>query len=160
MDCRFPDQGKGRQKVLESEWIAIHSQFVTHSVNKDMNLSKLQVMGRDREARVLQPAGREESDTVGQLNKNNNIFNHFSMICMGLISKLKTPLKALWISDFLSLVWAPLTGGEFISCTRLGLSSSINKVRQAYKFRWPNCWAHVAKERGGTELAWSNLFQS
>lgn len=43
--------------------IAIHSQFVTHSVNKDMNLSKLQVMGRDREARRAAARGVEKSQT-------------------------------------------------------------------------------------------------
>lgn len=44
--------------------IAIHSQFVTHSVNKDMNLSKLQVMGRDRERpRRAAARGVEKSQT-------------------------------------------------------------------------------------------------
>lgn len=58
----FQIRGKRETESTGVRVIAIHSQFVTHSVNKDMNLSKLQVMGRDREA-VLQPVGSRRVQT-------------------------------------------------------------------------------------------------
>ena len=41
--------------------IAIHSQFLIYSVNKDTNLSKLQVAVRDGEARRAAARGVEKS---------------------------------------------------------------------------------------------------
>lgn len=48
--------------------IAIHSQFVTHSVNKDMNLSKLQVMG-GTERPAAAARGVEKKQTEGNWTK-------------------------------------------------------------------------------------------